>query len=493
MPNVNKQLAAINAPDFKERAMLASSPYVLSKIFAADPAIRRLLEAGDESLPAIAKAVAQQDGADDEITMAAYAYIVANVKPQAAPEILGPAYERALAEPGPFFVHFAAHAIRAGTNMPIKPLEIAYFARRACRNAELAALKEEFMPPVTGIKTAADVELTQVLDRGGTVTHESDSSLIPLVQYYRHFDLSNEELGRTTRYNCWAFTFLPRRYWINSSADVDQILHDNCIPVAPGSVRPGDVIRYRDAANVTTHTGRVWAVDGAGNCTLVRSKWGAMAEYVHIPLHPFITPSYGTNLAFFRQIAPLKGLGDLWIRDSSTDNGEQANHSLWASPDILMDAPPYGSVDANAVFGEVNRVWTFVHNRSNRDIANVRVRYYWADPHAGFAPSNWQLIPPTAGHPNPTNAFTAPANSSVQAPYVEWVPVPVPDVSDPAHQCLLAVTFINDDPKDSNNPRSTCVPVRHRLREQHRRSQRARYYPAQGRQGQARSARGSAV
>jgi YD repeat-containing protein len=314
------------------------------------------------------------------------------------------------------------------------------------------------MPQITGIKTKADVELQQVWDQDGAVTAETDPDLIPMVQHYKHFDLSDEQLGRTRRYNCWGFTFLPRRYWINSSSDVDQIINDNCVPVALGSLRPGDVIRYRDASNITTHTGRVWEVDAAGNCIKVRSKWGSMGEYVHIPLHLYITPFYGTNLAYFRQIAPLKGLGDLWIRDAGDDSGEQYSNSLWASPDILVDVPPYGSVDVNPAFGQVNRVSVVVHNRSNTDIANTRARYYWADPHAGFAPSNWQLIPGTAGQPNPTNTFTVPANSSAQAPYVEWVPTPVPGVSDPAHQCLLAIAFVNDDPKDSANPNPLVYP-----------------------------------
>lgn len=326
------------------------------------------------------------------------------------------------------------------------------------------------MTQITGIKTAANFELQYVSDYGGIVTAESDPNLIPLVQYYKHFDLTDEQLGRTWldnthpwpgRYNCWGFTFLPRRYWIDSDSDVDQIVSDNCSPVAPGSLRPGDVIRYRDSNNVTTHTGRVWEVNSAGNCVTVRSKWGSMGEYVHAPNHPYIytDDAYGTNLAYFRQHAPLKGIiGDLWIRDAADDNGEQYSNSLWASPDILVDAPPYGSVDLNPVFGQVNHVWAVVHNRSDANITNARVRYYWANPYAGFAPSNWQLIPGTAGHPNPTNTFTVPGNSSVQAPYVEWIPAPVPGVSDPAHQCLLAIAFVNDDPKDSTNPNPIVYP-----------------------------------
>lgn len=314
------------------------------------------------------------------------------------------------------------------------------------------------MGHITGIKTAANVELQEVWDWGGAVTPETDPTLIPKVQHYKHFDLSDEELGRTSRYNCWGFTFLPRRYWINSEVDVDQILADNCTPVAAGSLRRGDVIRYRDAANITTHTGRVWQVDALGNCTKVRSKWGGMAEYVHDPLDPYITPYYGTNLAYFRQIAPLKGIGDLWMRDAWDDPGEQYSQSLWASPDIVVDAPPYGSVDVNPSFSQVNHVWAVVHNRGDLDITGVRVRYYWADPHAGFAPSNWQLIPSTPAHPNPTNTFTVPAGSSAQAPYVEWTPIPVPGVADPAHQCLLAVGYVGDDPKDTADPNPVVYP-----------------------------------
>jgi hypothetical protein len=312
------------------------------------------------------------------------------------------------------------------------------------------------MPQITGIKTAANVEIQVVWNSDSGVTAETDPTLIPKVQYYQHFDLSSEQLGRTRRYNCWGFTFLPRRYWILSSNDVDQILNDNCLPIAVGLIRPGDVVRYRDSYNVTTHTGRVWEVNTAGNCTKVRSKWGSMSEYIHDPLD--VPSVYGTNLTYFRQVAPLKGVSDLWIRDADDDNGEQFSNSLWASPDILVDAPPYSSVDVNPVFGQVNRVWVVVHNRSDTDIVNVCARYYWADPHAGFAPSNWLLIPGTQGIPNPTNSFNVPANSSTQAPYVEWIPTPVPGVENPAHQCLLAIVFVNDDPKDSNNPNPIVYP-----------------------------------
>ncbi len=297
------------------------------------------------------------------------------------------------------------------------------------------------------IYTAAGVPLNNVLDLDGGVTWDSD----PRTCNYTHFDLSSEQLGRTMRYNCWGFTFLPRRYWIGSSTDVDLIIQDNCIPIADGSVQVGDVIRYRSDSEVTTHTGRVWSTDGAGHATFIRSKWGSTAEYIHPPLggSPPVPSIYGTNLAYFRQVAPLRGIADLWIKDSPADAGEQySGVPYWTSPDILVDVPPYDGVpDINPVFDYTNRVWAVVTNRCDEPIEGVYVRYYWADPSAGLAPSNWNLIPGTPGHPNPAGPLSIAGGDSIEAPYVEWVPT-----ASPAHQCLLAIAYINDDPRDSNNP-----------------------------------------
>lgn len=302
------------------------------------------------------------------------------------------------------------------------------------------------MPLVTGIETAAGVPLTGVMDQGGAVTPSTDIRTCD----YTHFDLSTEQLGMTQRYNCWGFTFLPRKYWLGRS-DVDQILQDNCTPVAPGSLRPGDVIRYQLQA-VTTHTGRVWRVDALGNCELVRSKWGSNSEKFHAPYD--VPGIYGTEHAYFRQHSPLRGISDLFIKDSPIDTGEQYNASpFWTSPDIIVDAPPYGSTDVNPTFGVPNRVWVNVHNRTDEAIDNVYVRYYWADPSAGLPPNGWHLIPGSSGHPNPAGPFSIPGMAQSQAPYVEWTPTAAP-----AHQCLLAMAYINDDPKDSNNPDPLVYP-----------------------------------
>lgn len=298
------------------------------------------------------------------------------------------------------------------------------------------------------ITTAAGVVVNYGV-YGTTVTADPD----PRTCNYTHFDLTAEQLGRTKRYNCWGFTFLPRRYWINSSTDVDNIIRDNCVSVLDGSVQRGDVIRYRDDSDVTTHTGRVWETDGAGHATLVRSKWGGWAEYIHLPAD--VPDIYGTHRAFFRQEAPLLGVADLWIKDSPGDDGEQSSDApWWTSPDVLMDVAPYDGVpDANPTFGAVNRVWARVTNRSNLASGNAFVRYYWADPSLGLPASSWQLIPGTPGHPNPAGPINVPGNSTVDAPYVEWTPS-----ASPAHQCLLAIAYVNDDPKDSANPTPLVYP-----------------------------------
>jgi hypothetical protein len=269
---------------------------------------------------------------------------------------------------------------------------------------------------------------------------------------YTHFDLTEEELNCSARYNCWGFTFIPRRYAICTDVDVDKILQDNCIPIADGSIQKGDVIRYRKYG-ITQHTGRVWETDGAGHAKTIRSKWGPSGEYFHPPLT--VPTIYGTDLAYFRQHSPLKGVADLWIRDSPIDDGEQFSHvPWWTSPDILVDVPPYDSIpDLNPKFQVANRVWARIQNRSNLAVENMYVRYYWADPAAGLPPSAWHLIPGTVAHPNPAGPLAIQAYGTIDAPYVEWTPS-----ASPAHQCLLAIAYINDDPADSYNPDPIVYP-----------------------------------
>lgn len=125
MASLQKDLTLLRNPANIKKAQLASSPYVLRKIFAADPAIQRLIAAGEKVIPLISEEIYKGER-PDEFTLAAFAFIVDNVKAEAAPEIFGPLFREAMKRPGPFFIHFAAHAIRSGLHLPVKSLEIFY-------------------------------------------------------------------------------------------------------------------------------------------------------------------------------------------------------------------------------------------------------------------------------------------------------------------------------------------------------------------------------
>ena len=289
------------------------------------------------------------------------------------------------------------------------------------------------------IRTAAGIGLQWVLDP----TWDYDvPDPDPRTCEYLHFDHSTEQLGRSYGYNCFGFTWLARRCWIASHTDADLILRDNCVPVTEGSLRLGDIIRYRNDEYVTTHTGRVWKVDSQGRCIKVRSKWGPRGEYIHDPIPPDLPVSYGTNIDYFRQIAPLVHISDLWIRSSPRDRGEQYNSPFWLSPDIIPE-PAEGGI----------RLQTVVHNRRDMPAENVKVGYYWAEPSVGIAPGQWQLVPGVSDHPNPTDAFEVPAESSVEAPEVIFTPP-----SGGAHPCLMAIAYVTDDYKDSDNPDPIIYP-----------------------------------
>lgn len=125
MADFKKDLAILRDPAMIKKVGLASSPYVLRKIFAADPTIRRLIAGGETVIPLIAEEMRKPEQME-EISLAALAFVVESVKVEAAPQVLGPLFRESVKKPGLFFVHFAAHAIRSSLRLPIKPLEIIY-------------------------------------------------------------------------------------------------------------------------------------------------------------------------------------------------------------------------------------------------------------------------------------------------------------------------------------------------------------------------------
>jgi hypothetical protein len=118
-------LLSLRDPVKIEKVQQASSPYVLRKIIAADPTVLRLISAGRKVLPLVEEEIAISEKLEDT-TLAILAFIVESVDAESAPRILGNAFRSKLEDPGPFFVHFAAHAIRSGYRLPLKPAEMVY-------------------------------------------------------------------------------------------------------------------------------------------------------------------------------------------------------------------------------------------------------------------------------------------------------------------------------------------------------------------------------
>jgi len=125
MGNLQRDITTLRDPVNIKDAGFASSPYVLRKVFAADPIIKRLIAAGEKVIPLIEEEMHKPERFA-EITLAAFGFIIENVKVEAAPRILGPFFTKYVEKPGPFFVHFAAHAIRSGLRKQVKPLEMVY-------------------------------------------------------------------------------------------------------------------------------------------------------------------------------------------------------------------------------------------------------------------------------------------------------------------------------------------------------------------------------
>lgn len=263
--------------------------------------------------------------------------------------------------------------------------------------------------------------------------------------YYTKLDLTKVELLPTKEYNCWGFTFDPRRCVINSPTDVENILNDNANPVPDGSVKIGDVICYRNYG-VIQHTGRVWEVDNQGHATLIRSKWGGLGEYLHPPL--VAPPSYGTDITYWRIHTHLEGRAVLVIKDSNLDTGFQSSPTppFGVSPDIWVDNDLDGNPDPNPIPNQTNHVYARVRNNGTVAISNIETRFYWADPSGGFSPSDWNLI----------GTITLPsiaANSEAIAGPVSWTPQPAP--TDP---CLLVIANGGDGIIDNYEPDPIVYP-----------------------------------
>jgi hypothetical protein len=110
--------------------------------------------------------------------------------------------------------------------------------------------------------------------------------------------------------NCTGWVFAGAQAWIQCR-DVQAILDDNGYqPVK--SVRAGDLVIYRDTANVITHAGCVVARLEDGR-PLIQSKWGHQGVFLHLPNG---TP-YGDNWSFYHSSRSGHQLASLPSGDSS--------------------------------------------------------------------------------------------------------------------------------------------------------------------------------
>jgi hypothetical protein len=100
-------------------------------------------------------------------------------------------------------------------------------------------------------------------------------------------------------YNCYGWVFTGGRYFIGRT-DVEAILHDNQYEIVEEPT-PGDIIVYRDVADMIVHVGVVRAT-GTGNFVLIESKMGWMGRRL---LHPPELQSYSQIYTYYR--SPREG------------------------------------------------------------------------------------------------------------------------------------------------------------------------------------------
>ncbi|UCE16676.1 MAG: hypothetical protein JSV12_03470 [Candidatus Bathyarchaeota archaeon] len=126
MYDYKKDIEMIKNPENIREAVYASSPCGLMIAFENDLIVQRLINAGQEVVPLITEELEKTGLELPEITLACFAYILQKLNLTSAAKTLKPLFVRAVEKPGPFFVHFAAHALRQATKLQTKPLGMTY-------------------------------------------------------------------------------------------------------------------------------------------------------------------------------------------------------------------------------------------------------------------------------------------------------------------------------------------------------------------------------
>ncbi|MFC1855908.1 hypothetical protein ACFL2A_05145 [Thermodesulfobacteriota bacterium] len=121
MPDYSNAIKKIRNPENIHEAMYASGPYTLMKAFQNDTTVKQLIKGGENTASLIAKELEKGGMELNEISRSCYAFILQNIDLGAAAKILKPMFIKAMKAPDPFFVHFAAHALRQHLKLPSKP------------------------------------------------------------------------------------------------------------------------------------------------------------------------------------------------------------------------------------------------------------------------------------------------------------------------------------------------------------------------------------
>jgi hypothetical protein len=119
MADLQEDIAKVKEPGGVRDASYASSAYVLREAFRRDPTVQRLIRAGKAVTPLIAREMSGRSTRLSDTALACFTFILTQVAPEAAVELLRPRYRAAVEAPeGPFFASFATDALRQALHMP---------------------------------------------------------------------------------------------------------------------------------------------------------------------------------------------------------------------------------------------------------------------------------------------------------------------------------------------------------------------------------------
>lgn len=211
-------------------------------------------------------------------------------------------------------------------------------------------------------------------------------------------------------------------------------------------------------------------VDAGGNLSEANGFWNTDGGGFPDGLYQITVKAYDfvgnqhtkSEIVFVKNNPSTPSPVDVVIRDRNGDSGAVPSNpngeAFWVSPDIRVDAPPFGTENAtsnpfganshdNPIFNQQNRVYIRVHNFGCTTSGLVRIRFYWANPSGGIPPSEWDEIQPSVIK----NVNSIPSGGSVEySPPILWTPTGTAI----GHRCVLVRLESTQDPitNDYNVP-----------------------------------------